>query len=249
MVLTGFSVDPNWKGVLEDPSFTAIGLETTELQCQILFSLLVHFNLPVRHFVCFIFESKLAPVEMRAGAVLSTKGNRIDSFLPPTLFELWQQNFPACQSSLDQLVILPRAKEIVLSESNKIIYSPFLSMKSTQCTTDYIFDALKPDYFAALYNSLAPFTCNLLLTFTTSPNRYRKYHFKGSRNSDDKQEDISEDDWLEDSDHESLGPEQFSGETGKDWFKQGFHRNPTFVSSLYSSHQFNYLLKFRPWLL
>jgi hypothetical protein len=44
MVLTGFSVNPYWKEVLvdEDPSFIAIGLETTELQCQILFSLLVH---------------------------------------------------------------------------------------------------------------------------------------------------------------------------------------------------------------
>ncbi|KAF8176951.1 hypothetical protein BJ912DRAFT_857190 [Pholiota molesta] len=229
MALNGFSVNPNWKTILEDSSFTAIGLETTDLQCQILFSLLVHFNLSIRHFVSFLFDSELPAVKMRAGAVMSTKGNRIDSFLPPILFELWQQNFPASRSSLDQLVILPRAKEIVLAESNKIINGPSLSMKSTQCTTDYIFDALKPGHFATLYNSLAPFTWDLLLTFTTSPNRYRKYHFKGKTNSNDKGENILEDDWLEDGDYQSPGPEQFYSETGTDWFKQGFTRNPTFT--------------------
>jgi hypothetical protein len=231
MALNEFAINPDWDRIFNDSTFLTIESGNTEIQCQLLFSLLLHFKqLSLRQFLCFVFDSKLPAVRMRAGSLMSAKGNRRESFLPPTLFELWKQNFPSCQSSLDQLIILPRAKEIVLAESNKIIADKSLSMASTQCSTDHIFDALKPGRFAGLYSSLAPFTWDLLLTFTTSPNRHRKYNLTRTQSYTDKDDNFFEDDWLGEDELEAPGPEQFYGETGTEWFKQGFIRNPTFVS-------------------
>ena len=113
MPLKKISVDPDWTSILQGHLPYTIDLSEQEIQCQLLFSLLLHLNLSLRDFIFFIFESKLPAVRMRVGSPMSARGNRRSSFLPSALFKLWIDNFPGSQPALDELIVQPRAKEIV----------------------------------------------------------------------------------------------------------------------------------------
>ena len=236
--IEGFVVDPNWRerfGVKPfDPS-PSVKLRDTEVQCQIVFSLILHLNLSLRDFLFFIFKSDLKSVKQQAGIFLAYNPNNDDSFAPTILYNTWHERFPKCQKYLHRFLIKPCAEEIILSESDAIITDKAYRVAPRLCTINDICNLLHPGKLAAMYKMSAPFTWDLFSIFTTSPNKYQKKllrkrakapHITTNDSDNDSHDEQLE--WIEDDECGDFDP-RFNGKTGHDWFGKGFARNVTFV--------------------
>lgn len=222
--LDGFSVDPQWRERFNTTPFgPTVKLREVEIQCQIVFSLIIYFNLSLRDFLFFIFESNIHAVKLRAGVFLSHNPNNKDRFLPSTLYHLWHNRFPKCRPHLDRFLIEPWAQKLVLNESNAIINDDAYRIHPRLCTVDTVRDILHPGKIAAMYKTSAPFTWSLLETFTTSENSYRRKMAKQPdgvdlNDTDDVNHDAGDD-------HEEID-DRFQGELPSNAYGKGFARNP-----------------------
>lgn len=230
MSQNGLSVHPNWAQILSDTTGATGGTGhlAIELQCHLVFSLILHLNLSVRDFLFFIFESDIRTVKQCAGTFMGYKSNWATPFSPARLFSAWHERFPRSRKHLHELIIKPCAKEITLDESNTIINDQFFKIALKSCTMEHIFDLLNPGKLAEKYEMVAPFTWDLLTTFTTSPNEYRRRRNKKAA-AECGISARSAEDWNEEADDIAFSP-QLDSESSAHWRAQGFIRNATFVS-------------------
>ncbi|TFY53755.1 hypothetical protein EVJ58_g9273 [Rhodofomes roseus] len=124
----------------------------------------------------FLFTSDVPPIRIRAGLFMgyyASAEQPEDRFRPLALFRLWRNHWPKSRMHLDQLVIQPRAEEIALAESNRIIEDKELQIKLGALTVDGVRALLQPGKIAARLQELAPFTFELLHEFAAAPNAYR----------------------------------------------------------------------------
>jgi hypothetical protein len=129
---------------------------------------------------------------------------------------------------------IPCAHELALQDSDRVISSPHLRIRLKTLTISQLRELLHPTKLIEIIKELAPFTWGILHTFSTSPNKTRKY-----RKSD---EDVPmpptstevEEDWADDpNDDENIeeGEANPPGAPNRQWSKDypGFSRNPVFV--------------------
>lgn len=231
--LEGFVVDPNWRERFGAKPFDpSVKLRETEVQCQIVFSLILHLNLSLQDFLFFVFNCDLKSVKQRVGIFLAYNPNNGDSFAPSVLYNAWHERFPKCQKYLHRFLIKPCAEEILLDESDAIITDKAYRVVPRLCTIDDIRNILHPGKLAVMYQTAAPFTWDLLSIFTMSPNDYRKRLSRKRANAPHLTSNLNDVDidegWIEDDECGDFDP-KFNGKTGPDWFGKGFSRNATFV--------------------
>ncbi|KAF7372356.1 hypothetical protein MVEN_00095800 [Mycena venus] len=160
-------VNPDWAALLSQVS-PAPDLQNPQIQCQLLFSLLLFFGLSIRQFLVFLFESTIPTVRHRAGLFMGNHPNH--GFAPQRIFKAWHDCFPKSIPHLHSTIIKPCMDEIALQESDKVMNDPRLK----DCTLDYIRNVLNPGILPGIYLEDAPYTWGFLSVFTTSPNEYRK---------------------------------------------------------------------------
>ncbi|KAJ6495492.1 hypothetical protein C8R45DRAFT_1095125 [Mycena sanguinolenta] len=216
--------NPDWESLLSQISPTP-DLQNPEIQCQILFSLLLFFGLSVQHFLVFLFESTLAPVKHRAG--LFMRYNPAHGFAPQRIFKAWHDRFPKSVPHLHSTIIKPCMDEIALQESDAVINDPRLKVRLKDCTVEHIRNVLNPGILHGIYAEDAPYTWGFLTTFTTSPNEYcKKRERKGQKAKAAMPTEADE--WEETANSFDDGA-AFVGETGFIWRDMGFARNATFA--------------------
>ena len=102
-------------------------------------------------------------------------------------------------------------------------------MKIKNLTLKEIQDLLRPETILAKYQELAPFTWELLHTFTASPNKYRKRKGRGNERSSEGPHD--NDDWDDDPNFADDEPEKMWSESPPT--PKGFQCNPNIVCILF----------------
>ncbi|KAJ6470459.1 hypothetical protein C8R45DRAFT_1218299 [Mycena sanguinolenta] len=215
--------NPDWESLLSQISPTP-DLQNPEIQCQILFSLLIFFGLSIQQFLVFLFESSIAPVKHRAG--LFMRYHPAHGFAPERIFKAWHDHFPKSVPHLHSKIIKPCMDEIALAESDAVINDPRLKVRLKDCTVEHICNVLNPGILPSIYTEDAPYAWGFLTTFTTSPNEYRK---KRERKSQKARATMptEADEWEETANSLDDGA-AFVGETGFIWRDMGFARNATF---------------------
>ncbi|KAJ7823899.1 hypothetical protein B0H14DRAFT_3131670 [Mycena olivaceomarginata] len=153
-------------------------------------------------------------------------------FAPALIFNLWRdgKRWPKAQKYLREMTI-PCAHELALQDSDRVISSPHLRIRLKTLTISQLRELLHPTKLIEIIKELAPFTWGILHTFSTSPNKTRKY-----RKSD---EDVPmpptstevEEDWADDDENIEEGEANPPGAPNRQWSKDypGFSRNPVFV--------------------
>ncbi|KAJ7178013.1 hypothetical protein C8R46DRAFT_888180 [Mycena filopes] len=224
-VLAGFDVNPDWGTLLSQVS-PPPNLQSPQIQCQLVFSLLLFLGLSIREFLVFIFESSIPVVKHRAGMFM---GNHTSNgFAPGRIFRAWHDRFPKSIPHLHSAIIKPCMEEIALQESDRVINDPRLKVRLIDCTLDYIRSALNPGILPRIYLEDAPFTWDYLSVFTTSPNKWRKERARTGK--DGKPATPREaDEWEETPEGSTGDSAEFAGETEGFWKGMGFARNPTFA--------------------
>ncbi|KAK6984169.1 hypothetical protein R3P38DRAFT_3333012 [Favolaschia claudopus] len=195
---------------------------------------MVFFSISIRQLLHWLFTTKV-PRATRAVShfmgFFSTQDSLEDQFGPAMVFALWRDaaRYPRAQKYLREMTI-PCAHELVLEDSDRIITSPILQIRLKTLTIQQLRDVLHPTKLVEIIQRLAPFTWNLLHTFSASPNASRK------RRKSDKGEEMvtEEEDWIDDPNDDSnlesgeADPGDFAGHG---WRKDypGFARNPVFA--------------------
>lgn len=239
------TIDPNWDEILLPSLPSTVNLTDIQVQCHLVFSLILYLKLSLREFLWFIFESNIPAVKRKAGLFMANKDSWAIPFAPAHLFSVWLARWPRSKPFLLEM-IKPCVQDVILEESNKIINDPELKIRTKTLTMQSIHHALDPGRLATRYKSLAPFLWDLLLVFTTSPNKSRKQRNaqKAHRDRDrasggvdsggDEIMDVPEGDIADEDEDgeesEGIGGGEFTGETGAEWKSKGFDRNVTFVS-------------------
>ncbi|KAJ7598550.1 hypothetical protein C8J56DRAFT_1039439 [Mycena floridula] len=195
---------------------------------HLLFSLLVFLKVSLAAFFKFIFESEIKVVKDRVSRFMgyTPTAQTADIVFPPSmLFRHWynRAHFPGARKHL-QAMIQECAFDIALAESDNIISYKGFKLRIKSLTIGSLRKLLNPKVLARRYQELAPFTWNLLLRFSSSPNPYRH------RNSDpagttSPSGPAEYSDWDDDPDLDDMGPDIQPAFT-KD---EGFTRNPVFA--------------------
>ncbi|KAJ7809873.1 hypothetical protein B0H13DRAFT_1927660, partial [Mycena leptocephala] len=120
---SGMGVDPDWAALLSQVS-PPLDLQNPQIQCQLLFSLLLFFGLSIREFLLFLFESTIPAVRHRAGMFMGNSSQH--NFAPEQIFRAWHDRFPKSIPHLHSTIIEPCMEEIALKESNRVINDPRL---------------------------------------------------------------------------------------------------------------------------
>ncbi|KAH9837857.1 uncharacterized protein C8Q71DRAFT_857035 [Rhodofomes roseus] len=233
-----------WQDILPDEVRKAPDDERIHL----LASLLVFLNVPVHRFLGFIFSSDHEVVKIRVGQFMGyhkSMFNPEDRFQPLGLFKMWHEKWPKSRTNLMELIVQPYARDIALSESNRVIRDRQLQIRLSKLTVNGIRNLLAPGNVAMRLEELAPFTSSLLHVFSASPNEYRSVVLtkrKGRRGQDDQtrggaQDDEDSDGWEsgeeveEDSPGEGMAPDGEEPRFGTQWRRvyEGFSRNPSFA--------------------
>ncbi|KAJ7830057.1 hypothetical protein B0H14DRAFT_3465094 [Mycena olivaceomarginata] len=203
-------VNPDWAALLSQVS-PAPDLQNPQIQCQLLFSLLLFFGLSIQQFLVFLFESTIPTVRHRAGLFM---GNHLHhGFAPQRIFKAWHDRFPKSIPHLHSTIIKPCMDEIALQESDKVINDPRLKVRPKDCTLDFIRNILDPGKLPGIYREDAPYTWDFLSIFTTSPNEYRKKQArKGAKAK--PVTPVEPDEWKETPAGSSGDGDVFAGETG-----------------------------------
>lgn len=244
---SSLTIDPNWDDILSSSLPPAVKLTDIVTQCHLVFSLILYLKLSLRELIWFIFESNIPIVKQRAGLFMAHKDSWATPFAPARLFSVWLTRWPRSKPYLLEM-IKPCIHDTILEESNKIIGDPQLKIKTKTLTMHSIRHALDPARLAAHYKSLAPFLWDILLIFTTSPNKSRKQRDvqKAHRarkagvpvdEGEDEIMDVPEGDIYDEDEGgeepEGMGGDEFVGETGAEWKSKGFDRNVTFVGVVF----------------
>ncbi|KAJ7780674.1 hypothetical protein DFH07DRAFT_765192 [Mycena maculata] len=223
-LLEGLDVNPDWKLLILSLEPTP-NLNSLEIRCQLVFSLLVFLGLSLREFLFFLFESAIPSVKQRAGIFMSS--NQAHSFAPRHLFQLWHERFPKSIPHLHS-TIKSCMEELALEESNKVINDPRLKVQLKSCTLDYIRSMLDPGPLPGIFQQDAPYAWDYLTIFTTSPNEYRKKQARKGNNAW-KETSVEADEWEETPEQSTDESTELAGETGGFWKEMGFTRNATFA--------------------
>ncbi|KLO04150.1 hypothetical protein SCHPADRAFT_897244 [Schizopora paradoxa] len=170
----------DWARILPDDMKGRHKTKSHLEKIHVVVSLILFLQLPFAPLILFLFRSEDAEVKQRAGNFVRHQGNakeESDSFFPPaTLFRLWYERFDVCRDNLHRYLVAPCAFDLVAAESDKGIRSADLRVRISSLTMTGIREALHPGKLLRKYQDLFPFTFDLLLAFTTRPNRYRKYN-------------------------------------------------------------------------
>ncbi|KAJ6574474.1 hypothetical protein B0H19DRAFT_1254180 [Mycena capillaripes] len=192
--LNGLDVNTDWSILLSQVS-PAPNLQSPQIQCQLVFSLLIFLGLSIREFLIFLFESTIPVVKHRAA---------------------WHDRFPKSIPHLHSTIIELCMGEIALEESNHVINHPRLKVRLLDCTLDYIRNILNPGILPGIYLEDAPFIWDYLSVFTTSPNKWRKERARIGK--DEKPNTPREADEWEETPEGSTGESaDFAGETEGFW--------------------------------
>lgn len=233
----------NWSSVLPQDVKKQLNAKSTAKKIQLVVSLILFLKLPFAPLLWYLFESDQPAVKQRAGTFLRTNGNsHPDSdayFAPRKLFHLWHTRFDFCRKSVHELLVKPCAVRIAELESNKGITAKDLSIKLSKLTMKDVRELLHPGKLIHRYRELFPFTFDILLAFTASPNKYRRYNMDSKRDGTeaipDKEDPLVQDydEWDDDGleDDETLGEEDkpWSSDWRSDPQWAGFARCPLHV--------------------
>ncbi|KAJ7709249.1 hypothetical protein B0H14DRAFT_3172483 [Mycena olivaceomarginata] len=218
-------VNPDWATMLAQINPT-LDLQNPQLQCQLLFSLLVFLGTSIREFLLFLFESTVPAVRHRAGIFMGNHPH--NGFGPTHIYRAWHDRFPKSVPHLHSTLVKPCMDEIALQESDKVISDPRLKVRLKDCTLDHIRSVLNPGILPGIYREDAPYTWDFLSVFTTSPNEYRKKRArKGEKGK--LAVPVEADEWEEAASGSSGEKLDFAGDTGGFWRNMGFARNATFI--------------------
>ncbi|KAJ6620962.1 hypothetical protein B0H10DRAFT_1945603 [Mycena sp. CBHHK59/15] len=161
--LATLTAEPDWNLVLA-PLFTPRDLETPQIQCQLVFSLLTFLTLSIRDFLFFLFESPIPMVKQRVGIFMGNHPTM--GFAPGRLFRAWHDRFPKSIPQLHSTIIKPCMEEIALQESDKVINDARLKVKLKSCTLDYIRTVLNPGILPGIYLEDTPYTWDYLVSLS-----------------------------------------------------------------------------------
>ncbi|KAJ7803566.1 hypothetical protein B0H14DRAFT_3777036 [Mycena olivaceomarginata] len=217
-------VNPDWAALLSQVS-PAPDLQNPQIQCQLLFSLLLFFGLSIQQFLVFLFESTIPTVRHRAGLFMGNHSSH--GFAPQRIFKAWHDRFPKSIPHLHSTIIKPCMDEIALQESDNH-ERPRLKVRLKDCTMNYIRNILNPGILPGIYLEDAPYTWGFLSVFTTSPNEYRKKRARKGAKAKVAMP-VEPDEWEETPNGSSDDGAAFAGETGGFWKDMGFARNATFA--------------------
>ncbi|KAJ7663559.1 hypothetical protein B0H14DRAFT_3539893 [Mycena olivaceomarginata] len=145
--LEGFDVNPDWGALLSQIS-PAPNIQNPQIQCQLVFSLLLFLGLSIQEFLIFLFQSTLPVVKHRAGMFMGS--HKKNGFAPGRIFRAWHDCFPGSIPYLHSTIIKPCMEEIALWESDRVINDPRLKVRLLYCTFDYIRNVLNPGILALL---------------------------------------------------------------------------------------------------
>ncbi|KAJ7367060.1 hypothetical protein DFH08DRAFT_797902 [Mycena albidolilacea] len=223
--LEGFDVNPDWGALLCQLS-PAPNLQSPQIQCQLVFSLLLSLGLSIREFLIFLFKSTIPVVKHQVGMFMGN--HKQNGFTPGRIFWAWHDRFPKSIPHLHSAIIKLCMKEIALEESDHVINDPRLKVQLLDCTLEYIRNVLNPGILPRIYLEDAPFTGDYLSVFTTSPNKWRK---ERARMGKDGKPNMSQeaDEWEETPEGSTGESAEFAGETEGFWKGMGFSWNPTFA--------------------
>ncbi|KAJ7789131.1 hypothetical protein B0H14DRAFT_3574840 [Mycena olivaceomarginata] len=211
-------VNPDWATMLAQINPT-LDLQNPQLQCQLLFSLLVFLGTSIREFLLFLFESTVPAVRHRAGIFMGNHPH--NGFGPTHIYRAWHDRFPKSVLHLNSTLVKPCMDEIALQESDKVISDPRLKVRLKDCTLDHIRSVLNPGILPGIYREDAPYTWDFLSVFTTSPNEYRKKRArKGEKGK--LAVPVEADEWEEAASGSSGEKPDFAGDTGGFWRNMGF---------------------------
>ncbi|KAJ7716101.1 hypothetical protein DFH07DRAFT_785474 [Mycena maculata] len=228
-LLEGLDVNPDWKSLILSLEPTP-NLNSLEIRCRLVFSLLVFLGLSLREFLFFLFESAIPSLKQRAGIFMSS--HQAHGLAPRHLFQLWHERFPkSIPKSIPHLhstIIKSCMEELALEESDKVINDPRLKVQLKSCTLDYIRSMLDPGLLPVIFQQDAPYAWDYLTIFTTSPNVYRKKRARKGKNAR-KETSVEADEWEETPERSTDESTEFAGETGGFWKEMGFARNATFA--------------------
>ncbi|KAJ7866071.1 hypothetical protein B0H14DRAFT_3595315 [Mycena olivaceomarginata] len=199
---------------------------------------MIFLSVSTRQLVHWLFTTEIPSVTKRISHFMGFHGSESTletQFAPALIFNLWRdgKRWPKAQKYLREMTI-PCAHELALQNSDRVISSPHLRIRLKTLTISQLRELLHPTKLIEIIKELAPFTWGILHTFSTSPNKTRKY-----RKSD---EDVPmpptstevEEDWADDpNDDENIeeGEANPPGAPNRQWSKDypGFSRNPVFV--------------------
>jgi hypothetical protein len=133
------------------------------MQCQIMFSLLVFLGLSIRVFLILILDPSGPTPSRHVHGELRTRCLRSER-----IFRAWHERFPKSISHLHCKLIKPCMDENALKSDN-VIDDPRLKVRLKDWTLKYIRDMLDPATLPAISLEDAPYTCEFLSVFTTSP--------------------------------------------------------------------------------
>ncbi|KAI0318810.1 hypothetical protein OF83DRAFT_1170744 [Amylostereum chailletii] len=225
----GLLFTPSWDTVFASDALNIpadVNIKTDLVaQCHLVASLILFLHLSLREFVCFLFETPITKIKTLAGEFMAHRAGWV--FCPSRLYAAWHTRWPRSRPHLHDTIIKSCAREIALAESDRFINDPDLKIKTKECTMDYIRRVLDPGALANKYQSLVPFCWDILLVFTTSPNRYRKA--KAKRSEGKGRAAAMEDDDSSGDEYTGEGQKEFVGSVGSEWRDQGFTRNATFT--------------------
>ena len=205
---------------------------TIDKRLHLVVSLIIFLNVSLAKLLFFIFNTEIKAVKTRAARFMGytpTASDKDLTFPPGTLFRSWHSKFPGVRSHLHE-IIKPCAKQMVEDESNRMIRDPGLQIRMKNLTLKGIQQLLEPQLILEKYQDLAPFTWDLLYTFTSLPNNYRRRHTEGERNSGVE----NSSDWEDDPNLADDDPEK--GWMGVPPTPTGFSRNPVLVSNWWPYH-------------
>ena len=212
-----------WENLLEAKS-VKLSLEN---RLHLVFSLLIFLQISIAQLITFTFTSEIAAVRSKAARFMgfTPTAHAEHKFPPGTIIRRWYDSFPNARQHLDN-AIKPYACEIAHKESDRLIRDDDLRIKIKDLTLKGIQDLLQPSKLQAKYQVLAPFTWELLYTFTASPNKYRKQKQQGGQTSDEEE---NNEDWC---DNPNIDEDENPLSEGAAATPEGFARNPHLVISL-----------------
>lgn len=208
---------------------------------EIIFSLLMFFNVSLRNFLVEVFCSKRAEIRSRVARFMgyhTTAGDSLpQKFAPAELYELWhdRKHWPHVQEYLHEM-IYPHAIDAVEEESNKLIKDASLQINLKSLTMTLIRQLLQPGMIAEKYQKLAPFIWSLFFRIASAPNRYptRKAQKSGKGAGTRPEPEVcpEDSDWDDDPEADLDAPPKVPGDIKMD----GFSRSPVNVSTRSLQH-------------
>jgi hypothetical protein len=206
---------------------------------HLVLSLICFLKVSVLQLLTFTFESDIKAVKDKASIFMGYSPNagprEIDRFPPARMMNIWSIRWPNVCRKHFKAMIGPYASEIAKRESDCLISNPKLRISLEDLTADRVQDILKPELLAGTYREQAPFVFDILHTFASAPNPYRKKKAKSTKSNKVTMEVDPES--LESNMDESDGENDLLTEDGfplgasSDWKKEypGFSRNPLLV--------------------